>query len=700
VLAAKASGWQFSPAWGKDRTGSHVCAWQSIVDRLTLRIRFLVLGDFNVCVGRPPDTRMTTGFLKHHGWRTMAIFYVSPTGSGSRSGSSLSNAGTISSLPKLIANAGAGDEVRLIADKGAHKVTQQIIFSDGGAAGAPVTIRGVSSSGLPMKATFVGTRAANWQPGLPQGSELFRLLSGANHLAFSDLTTTNFGNGVFRFGGDLQNISIKRVTAANVTRFVENHVSGGATSASINGLTVQDVTVSGYSQNAIRVKYNTRNVTLQNIVGDSMRQNGGLYIHRVSLDGTVHDVLLDRLTMKNNYGRGSSGDYWNGDGFVAEGGTYNLIFRDTLTAGNTDAGYDIKGNNVTMIRAQAIGSTKNFRFWGDNVRVTDSVSTDPRYFGGTVRPVHFHAAGKNGTTATLDNFRYSVNSGIKVFDLSNGGAKITLTNMAMPSASLILYGGGSTIQMLDGSATTSLAASEPMVSDLAMYGTTGADTLLGGAGADLLMGGKGNDVYLVNHAGDRPIEQGGEGNDLVRTTLPSYTLGDHIERLSYAGAGNFSGTGNSLRNAIAGGAGNDWLSGATGNDTLTGGEGADIYYYSRGGGNDTIYNGDNGGADRLLFGANIAEDQLWFAQNGGDLLVTLRNTGSSDTVRIKGWYSDPDSRLGSLPLSDGQVLEATRVQQLVQAMADFSTSSGAPTGLSGSEQQTVAAVIAANWKSA
>ena len=101
---------------------------------------------------------------------------------------------------------------------------------------------------------------------------------------------------------------------------------------------------------------------------------------------------------------------------------------------------------------------------------------------------------------------------------------------------------------------------------------------------------------------------------------------------------------------------------------------------------------------RLQFGSGIAEDDLWFAQNGNDLLVTLRGTGGTDSVRVKGWYSDTDNRLARFQLSDGQVLEATQVQQLVQAMADFSTSSGSPTSLSGSEQQTVETVIAANWK--
>ncbi len=152
-------------------------------------------------------------------------------------------------------------------------------------------------------------------------------------------------------------------------------------SASVNWLKVEDVTIAGYSRNAIHLKYNSRNVTLHNVVGDSQKQNGGLIVAGVALDGTVHDVLMDHVTMRNNYGRGAAGDYWNGDGFVAERGTYNLTFRDTVATGNTDAGYDIKGNNVTMLRASASGNTKNFRLWGaESVTVTDSVSTNPYYY--------------------------------------------------------------------------------------------------------------------------------------------------------------------------------------------------------------------------------------------------------------------------------------------------------------------------------
>ena len=613
----------------------------------------------------------------------MKVFYISPTGAGSHSGSSAANAGTIYDLPKFIAAAGAGDEVRLLADKGSYKVTKQITIAAGGEAGAPITIRGAASDGTAMAATIVGTRATDWKPGLAEGVELFRLVGGADHLKFADLATKNIGNGVFRIGADIEDLTIKRVAATNVGRFIENYVSGGATSASVNWLTVEDVTVAGYSRNAIHLKYNSRNVTLRNVVGDSQQQNGGLILAGVALDGTVHDVLMDHVTMRNNYGRGAAGDYWNGDGFVAERGTYNLTFRDTVATGNTDSGYDIKGNNVSLIRASASGNNKNFRLWGaESVTMTDSVSTDPRYFGGIGKPSHFQAP--SGANVTLDNFRYSDSSTVKVFDLSNGSNAVQLVGMALPNINDIHFGNNSLIRLSNG---------------LVVNGTSAADLLAGGAGSDMLIGGHGNDTYTVNNSGDRPVEQGGEGTDLVKTTLSSYSLGDHVEKLSYAGSGSFSGSGNKLNNSVTGGAGNDWLNGGTGNDVLTGGEGADTYWFGRGGGNDIIYNGDSGGADRLQFGSGITEDQLWFGQNGDDLLVTLRGTGGSDTVRVEGWYSDTDNRLGKFQLSDGQVLEATRVQQLVQAMADFSTSAGSPTTLGGTEQQTVETVIAANWKS-
>ncbi|WP_420478743.1 Calx-beta domain-containing protein [Brevundimonas sp. FT23028] len=108
-----------------------------------------------------------------------------------------------------------------------------------------------------------------------------------------------------------------------------------------------------------------------------------------------------------------------------------------------------------------------------------------------------------------------------------------------------------------------------------LLGLGGNDVLIGGDGAaNTLQGGAGDDIYVVT-ANDTITEFVGEGVDTVQTNRAAYTLGAHVENLSYFGAGSFAGTGNGLDNVITGGAGDDVLIGGGGNDTLNGGLGAD-----------------------------------------------------------------------------------------------------------------------------
>src|SRR6185436_9513638 len=192
---------------------------------------------------------------RHSTGLAMATIYVSPSGSGLRDGSSIENAGTLASLNQFIQAAGPGGEVLLLADQGAYQQNTQLSITKGGTDGAPVTIRGIDSSGHPMTAEIVGSRSPSWTYGMAEGNELFRLMSGANNLVFEDLTTRNFGNGVFRAGADISTLTIRDVDASNVSRFVEDYVSGTNTSATISGLTVEDVNVSGYSRSVMRLQY-------------------------------------------------------------------------------------------------------------------------------------------------------------------------------------------------------------------------------------------------------------------------------------------------------------------------------------------------------------------------------------------------------------------------------------------------------------
>lgn len=148
-----------------------------------------------------------------------------------------------------------------------------------------------------------------------------------------------------------------------------------------------------------------------------------------------------------------------------------------------------------------------------------------------------------------------------------------------------------------------------------LVGGAGNDTLNGGAGGDSMSGGAGDDIYHVDAGGDTVTEGGNAGIDTVRTTLASYTLGNNVENLVYAGNGSFSGTGNALANTLTGGAGSDTLNGQGGNDILNGGAGDDTL--NGGAGNDVLAGGTGNdrltggtGADRFVFGAGTGDDRI------------------------------------------------------------------------------------------
>jgi Ca2+-binding RTX toxin-like protein len=181
-------------------------------------------------------------------------------------------------------------------------------------------------------------------------------------------------------------------------------------------------------------------------------------------------------------------------------------------------------------------------------------------------------------------------------------------------------------------------------SDNTLIGGAGKDVLNGLTGADTMVGGLGDDNFFVDNAGDSVVENFGEGIDTVMVTLTSYTLGANVENLRFIGTGNtpFTGTGNTLDNMMAagagvtasvtldGGAGNDNLFGGTpddvligglGNDTFTGGGGKDVFkYLASGFGNDIITD----------FGAspNNNQDLIDF-RGSGATSVTLAQQGTS-----------------------------------------------------------------------
>lgn len=136
--------------------------------------------------------------------------------------------------------------------------------------------------------------------------------------------------------------------------------------------------------------------------------------------------------------------------------------------------------------------------------------------------------------------------------------------------------------------------------DNVITGNYANNKLDGGAGQDRLAGGAGNDTYYVDHAGDRAVEVGGQGIDLVNSSV-SFTLGDHVENLTLTGTGTIAGTGTAHANRITGNAAANVLKGRAGHDSLDGGGGADRLH--GGTGNDTLNGGS--GADRFYFDTRL-----------------------------------------------------------------------------------------------
>ena len=206
-----------------------------------------------------------------------------------------------------------------------------------------------------------------------------------------------------------------------------------------------------------------------------------------------------------------------------------------------------------------------------------------------------------------------------------------------------------------------------------LSGGDGNDYINGGAGADVMNGGAGNDIILVDEAGDRV--SGGDGIDEVYSYAGSYVLPLDVEYVSYYGRGDFTGTGNALRNALSGNAGNDILDGLDGDDILSGGAGTDALQggdgvdrlfggsgddsLSGGAGTDYLYGDD--GADQIVGGSGDdtiyggagddivnggAGGDMLFGGTGADMFVFGNAVDSSGGFDSGDWIRDFDASAG------------------------------------------------------
>lgn len=301
--------------------------------------------------------------------------HVAPTPAGDRSGSGWDNAAGLSALNGLIGRVGPGGRIWVRADAGPYASNAVIILQQGGLSSKPVTIEGVDVNGAAMKAEIVGGRASPWSMGAAYGVEVFRVASGPGHLTFRNFLFRNHGPGCIRVGAPVASITIEDCSAYNVGTFFENLITGSAKEASISGLVIRRCDAHGYSKRMCRIQYDSRDILLEDVHGDSERQDKDNFASGVVFDHTAHGAVLRRCQMDNHIDTRNT--YQNGDGFAGERGNYDLTLEDCGARGNTDGGVDFKGDGITIRNFRAEGNHRNYRLWG-YADLIDCIGLEPR----------------------------------------------------------------------------------------------------------------------------------------------------------------------------------------------------------------------------------------------------------------------------------------------------------------------------------
>ena len=349
------------------------------------------------------------------------VRHVVPDGTGD--GSLPDRGAALADLPALVAQVGPGGQVVVHGDRGAYDLDEPIVVDAGGAPGEPVVIRGVPGRPRPR---LVGDRVDPYEPGGDSGKEVFRLVAGADHLRFVGLHFANVGDGAVRVGAPLADLGIHDVTARNVRRFLESNPSDPATDATLTGLRMSRVLVEGFSKGVVRLVGDTSDVVISDVWGDSQRQDKDRFAMGVAIQGTTHGVTLERVTMRNAQDTRPDDKYWNGDGFTAEEATYDLRFVDTVATGNTDAGYDVKANDVEFVRAMAGDNKRNYRLHGSGVVIRDSVGLGTNDRGGSGGPMQIHA--RDSTQVQVTGSRFEVGSPAEVVFFAEPGGDIAVAD--------------------------------------------------------------------------------------------------------------------------------------------------------------------------------------------------------------------------------------------------------------------------------
>lgn len=304
----------------------------------------------------------------------LSTLYVTPDGVGD--GTSWNAAASLRDIGELIAAIEPGGQVLIAADRGAYEIGEGFDISAGGVAGQPVRVRGVNSvTEAPMAAVLRGVRTEE-----EQGAEAFRLRRGASHLHFSHLDFRAIGNGCFRVGAPLTNLTVEDCAFDDIYRFLENTAGEDHGHASMRDFVLRRCSGGRVERGFLRIRYASRRGLIEDCAAQGEPNEGGYIPVGCAVDDRAGDIVYRRCVMEG-FQQWRAGDYWNGDGFSDEERNFGIRYEACVGRGSTDGGFDCKSRDVVLENCLAEDNKRNFRVWSKHATLTGCTSRNPNFRG-------------------------------------------------------------------------------------------------------------------------------------------------------------------------------------------------------------------------------------------------------------------------------------------------------------------------------
>lgn len=364
-------------------------------------------------------------------------FYVRPTAHGGGTGLSYSNAADVSALPFLMSSLPPAGVIYVLADDGPYAInaaTNSLLLNGGGSPGSPCQIMGVDQNLTPMKASFQSTR--DDPATLPSrskgfeasGYDVFALGDNLHDVILSNLDFQNVGC-CFDPRGNLSRVTLQHMTASNFYSFFSNDITNlGALATEdaylMDTLTFDDIVGIGFSIGGIRIGQRHYQLLLKNFKFDSQDQAFDNFSEGLHFSGTTQVSSDADYLLINPKGGHTAMDgevcgafyfsaspnypdqlFANADGLADESNLQKALYLRIYSHGNTDAGFDLKSNDVSVIDCISEFNKENLKIWPVLGTIRNFKSNSPVKLIGTGGVGHISLFGANNMELTFDNFQ-------------------------------------------------------------------------------------------------------------------------------------------------------------------------------------------------------------------------------------------------------------------------------------------------------